>query len=108
MTSSSSEKKKPPTKQPQNTSFLKTEVKFLTVDKSRPVLVSGVLLAIATALGAWGGFPEPPNWFSKFVNTKMSQYALVFVLIYQGGSSQNWKLAFAITSILYIISHMDN
>jgi hypothetical protein len=94
-TSSSSEK----------TPLLNTELNFLSDGKNK-VLVKTVLLAIATGLGAWGGFPNPPAWFRKHLNTEMIQYALVFVLIYQGGSAQNWKLALAITGILYSLSQI--
>ena len=79
------------------------EIKWLSTKDSK-VYQSTVILAVATALGAWGGFPEPPEWFEKYVNTKLAQYSLVFVLLWQGGAGKNYKLAALLTAMVALLS----
>ena len=68
-----------------------------------------VILAVATGLGAWGGFPAPPRAFNKFVANELVQYALVFVLLMQGGAGKNYKLAGLVTGIMYALHKiLDN
>lgn len=68
-----------------------------------------VILAIATGLGAWGGFPAPPRAFNRFVTNELVQYALVFVLLMQGGAGKNYKLAGLVTGIMYALHKiLDN
>ena len=64
---------------------------------------SALLLAVATGLGAWGGFPAPPRGFNRLVTSDLMQYAMVWILLWQGGSGQNWKLASFITGIMYVL-----
>ena len=79
------------------------EIKWLST-KDNKVYMSTVILAVATALGAWGGFPEPPEWFEKYINTKLAQYSLVFILLWQGGAGKNWKLAAVLTAVVAYFS----
>ena len=53
------------------------------------------LLALATGIGAYGGFPKAPKAFEKFAKTELAQWTLVFVLLYQGGAGQDVKFALA-------------
>ena len=61
------------------------------------------ILTIATLLGAFGGFPDAPEIFKKFTKNELVQWLLVFVLLYQGGSGQDPKLALIVTIIAYLI-----
>ena len=56
-------------------------------------------------MGAFGGFPEPPSVLKQLQGYQIIKWALVFVLLYQGGSGQNIQLALIITVIAYV-AHM--
>tara|TARA_A100001015_G_scaffold262503_1_gene308773 strand:+ start:1250 stop:1552 length:303 start_codon:yes stop_codon:yes gene_type:complete len=62
-----------------------------------------LVLPIITAIGAFGGFPQPPRVFGKLIKYEPIQYLLLFCLIWQGGAEQNWKLALKVTLVIYII-----
>ena len=64
--------------------------------------VQQMVLVMATAIGAFGGFPKPPRVFSSLVQNEMVQWALVFVLCYQGGSGQDVKMAALATAVMYV------
>jgi hypothetical protein len=64
---------------------------------------SQIILALATAVGAFGGFPSPPQSFVKLTQQPIVQWGLLFVLIYQGGGSGDIKLSLTITALFYII-----
>lgn len=61
------------------------------------------ILTFATLLGAFGGFPDVPEIFKKFTKNELVQWVLVFVLLYQGGSGQNIKLASIVTIVTYLL-----
>ena len=61
-----------------------------------------LLLATATAIGAYGGFPTPPPNVERFFKNEPVQWFLVWNLIYQGGSGQDVKLALLITASMYM------
>ena len=63
--------------------------------------VSQLVLAFATGIGAFGGFPEPPAVFKEAIKNELVQWALVFVLLYQGGAGQDVKLALLVTAAMY-------
>lgn len=47
-----------------------------------------LLWAAATAIGSYGGFPDPPNIIKHLVvKEKIFRWFLLFVLIWQGGAS---------------------
>lgn len=64
--------------------------------------VNQIVLVMATAVGAFGGFPSPPRIFSTHVKNELVQWGLVFVLCYQGGSGQDVHLAALATALLYV------
>jgi len=67
--------------------------------------VKTIAVAVATAIGAWGGFPKPPAKIQEFFDdNEMIRYTLVWILIWQGGSNQNWKVATVITVLMYGIT----
>ena len=62
-----------------------------------------LVLPLATAIGAYGGFPTPPRFFNELTQNELFQWALVFVLVWQGGSGQDTKLAGLITALMYAV-----
>ena len=65
--------------------------------------VDQLMLAVATAVGAYGGFPAPPSAFVQLSKNEMVQWALVFVLLFQGGAGQDPKLAALITAAMFAL-----
>ena len=64
--------------------------------------LSQLVLACATALGAWGGFPSPPRLFVEHsTQSEIVQLLLVWFLVWQGGGQQDTKLSALITGALY-------
>lgn len=64
-----------------------------------------IMLALATGIGAYGGFPAAPAAFTKLAQNEIVQWALVFVLLYQGGAGQDIKFAAMVTVAMYVV-HM--
>lgn len=62
-----------------------------------------LLLVSCTVVGAFGGFPEPPKAFLALASYQIVQWALVFVLAYQGGAGQDPVLAGAATLVTLIL-----
>ena len=72
---------------------------FLRLDDSRTIVLN-----LATAIGAWGGFPDAPAIFTRTVDSyPMLKWVLLSVLIYQGGGEQDWQLACELTIVVYFI-----
>jgi hypothetical protein len=67
-----------------------------------------LILPIVTAIGAFGGFPEPPNMFKRIIQNKIIQYLLLFLLIWQGGGGQNWKLSAKVTVVIFVLITIMN
>ena len=65
-----------------------------------------LLLPLATAIGAYGGFPKPPAFFTELTNNEIGRYVLLFVLVWQGGAGQDMKLSLLITALLYVVSQL--
>lgn len=61
------------------------------------------IVAIATMLGAFGGFPQPPAAFMWFTQWQIIQWFFVFVLLYQGGTGENAMMAFVLTLATFIL-----
>lgn len=62
-----------------------------------------LVLVVATIVGAFGGFPEPPKTFQKLTSYPLVQWGLVFVLAYQGGAGEDPKLAAMVTAGAFIL-----
>ena len=62
-----------------------------------------IILALATGVGAFGGFPAAPPQFVELTKNEMVKWALVFVLVYQGGSGQDPKLAALIVAVMFAL-----
>lgn len=70
----------------------------------RNLNIPNLIVATATVIGAWGGFPESPQLFKDLTKHKLVQYMLVFVLLYQGGGGQDIVLSLLITLVFFIIN----
>ena len=70
---------------------------------SRMNAVWKLLLVIATIIGAFGGFPEPPKLFKTMAKYQVVQWGLVAILAYQGGAGENIFLAAGMTAIVYLL-----
>lgn len=61
---------------------------------------------VATVMGAWGGFPKPPEAFLALTKYELFQWFLVFVLAYQGGAEEDIRQALIITVIFYLVTKL--
>lgn len=66
--------------------------------------VQQLVLVLATVVGAWGGMPEAPPRFVELTRNPMVQWALVFVLAYQGGGGQDLTLSALGTAMLFALN----
>ena len=64
------------------------------------------LLPIATAVGAWGGFPAAPSFFTDLAKNELFQYFMLFVLIWQGGGGQDVGKSLMMTLFMFIFIKM--
>ena len=69
---------------------------------------SQIILAVATGIGAYGGFPAAPAIFTKLTQHEIVQWALVFVLLYQGGAGQDVKFAAMVTAAMFVVHKVLN
>tara|TARA_B100001105_G_C22366384_1_gene432838 strand:+ start:813 stop:1094 length:282 start_codon:yes stop_codon:yes gene_type:complete len=66
-----------------------------------------VILNLCTAIGAFGGFPKPPQIFTNLVESyPITQWVLLALLIYQGGGEQDIRLAVELTVIIYVLTNI--
>ena len=65
--------------------------------------LQALVLVMATAIGAFGGFPEPAPALQKLTQNVAVQWGLVLVLCYQGGAGQDLKLAAMGTGALFAL-----
>ena len=63
-----------------------------------------LLLNFCTAIGAFGGMPNPPKILTQLTEKFWPlQWLLVVILVYQGGGEQDFHLAIEVTIICFII-----
>lgn len=62
-----------------------------------------MLTSIATALGSFGGFPEPPAIFVSIAKSPVVQWFLMFILILQGGSGFDFIYALLATGMVFLL-----
>ena len=60
-----------------------------------------LILPLATAIGAWGGFPEPPQLFKKLAKIELFQYLMVAILIWQSGNESNIVKALILAGLMF-------
>jgi hypothetical protein len=63
--------------------------------------IKQIVLALFTALGAYGGFPNPPTWWKKLTKFLIVRIFCLWALIYQGGGNADIKLTTIITIIIF-------
>lgn len=61
---------------------------------------------VAIILGAWGGFPKPPQALLDLTKFELFRWFLVFVIAYQGGPQEDVKTALIVTVALYLITKL--
>ena len=61
------------------------------------------ILPLATAMIAWGGYPAPPKAFVELTRHELVRYALLFILIWQGGGGQDVTVSLVTTAIIYFV-----
>ena len=64
---------------------------------------ANLVLALATALGAFGGMPPAPAAFNEMAKKELFQYLMLWVLIYQGGGAQDAKFSALVTGIVFAL-----
>ena len=64
-------------------------------------------IAIATAIGAYGGFPDPPAWWKYLSQFKIVQFLLLWVLVYSSalpsGRKDNMEELIFVTVVTAVI-----
>ena len=64
-----------------------------------------LVLPLATAIGAWGGFPEAPKFFKDLVSEyKFIPWLLTGILIWQGGGGQKIPVSVMTLAIVYLLT----
>jgi len=68
-----------------------------------------IFIHLCTAIGAWGGYPDPPAWWADLVNShELVKWFLLVVLIFQGGDKQELQMALEFTVLFYLVYHFTN
>lgn len=62
-----------------------------------------IAMIIATTVGAFGGFPEPPRSFMALTKYQLVQWFLVFVLVFQGGAEGHAMQALGATVLSFVL-----
>ena len=63
-------------------------------------------------MGAYGGFPSAPVWWRKITQYKLTQFATLWILVYQGGGKGELLWTTLVSCIVYFLmslfSHSDD
>ena len=65
-----------------------------------------LMLPLATAVGSWGGFGEPPQKVKEFMQNDWAKYVFLAVLVWQGGAQQNLDTTIMTVVAFMLISQM--
>ena len=60
-------------------------------------------MAIATALGAYGGFPSAPLWWRKITQYKITQFMTLWLLVYQGCGKGELLWTTLVSAIVFVL-----
>jgi hypothetical protein len=63
--------------------------------------IKQIVLALFTALGAYGGFPNPPKWWTKLTKFLIVRIICLWALIYQGGGNADITLTTITTIVIF-------
>jgi hypothetical protein len=69
-------------------------------------LLVSIVFCFSTAVGAWGGFSHAPPIFTKVTRHVWVRYALLFVLVWQGGGSQNSYVSLFGTALFMLLEFL--
>jgi len=64
--------------------------------------------AICTALGAYGNFPTPPQWWSDLSTNKLVQYITLWMFVFQGRGNTNYIWTTLIATVVYIVMNLSD
>ena len=80
---------------------------FVNVKVMTPTFIMvSVVFCFATAIGAWGGFSPAPPIFTKLTRNAWVRYALLFILVWQGGGSQNSYVSLFGTALFILLEFL--
>ena len=79
------------------------DIEMLFSKDFHKVLVK-LVVPLLTLIGAWGGFPKPPQMFNELVKYRFVQYFLLWVLVMQGGAKLDADLALIAVIVFVIIN----
>ena len=65
-----------------------------------------IVLALFTALGAYGGFPNPPKWWTQITKYMIVRVLCLWALIYQGGGNADIVLTTITTLVIFGIFNL--
>ena len=60
-------------------------------------------MAIATALGAYGGFPKAPKWWTDLSRFKVFNFFVLWLLVYSKTNGNDYLWSFVIAMIIYLL-----
>ena len=63
--------------------------------------IKQIVLALFTALGAYGGFPNPPKWWTALTKYLIVRIMCLWALIYQGGGNADITLTTITTVVIF-------
>ena len=66
-------------------------------------MIMMVMSMIATAIGSFGGFPEPPKVFMRMTKYEPFKWLMMFILILQGGGGFDIKESLIGTVLVYAV-----
>ena len=66
------------------------------------------MYAVLTALGAYGGFPQPPQWWSDLAQQDVFQFAALWVLVFQGNGKQDVTFTTIIAAGVFAAMKLSN
>ena len=66
-------------------------------------MIMMVATMIATAIGSFGGFPEPPQIFMDMAKYEPFKWLMMFVLILQGGGGFDIKNSLIGTALVFAV-----
>lgn len=69
-------------------------------DKKMLIMVATM---VATAIGSFGGFPEPPRIFMRMASYEPFKWLMMFVLILQGGGGFDVVNSLIGTALVYAV-----
>ena len=73
---------------------------MIKINKQMILMVASM---IATAIGSFGGFPEPPKIFMRMASYEPFKWLMMFVLILQGGGSFDVMTSLIGTVLVFVV-----